>query len=93
MKTILVAQFKHETNAFSPGITDRKAYEARNALIGETQIRSRLGGAKIELTGLLDFFQDLCVISFLPLGGQFLGAPLSPDLRGSGFSLPAVGLV
>lgn len=67
MKKILVAQFKHETNTFAPGLTSRSVFEARNAAVGESQIRTRLGGAKIELTGLLDFFQDKTDVSLLPV--------------------------
>ena len=67
MKKILVAQFKHETNTFAPGITDTEAFEARNAAVGETQIRAQLGGAKIELTGLMDFFRDKADVSLLPV--------------------------
>lgn len=67
MKKILVAQFKHETNIFAPGITDRKAYEARNAAIGEEEIRTRFAGAKNETTGLIDFFADKEEFQLLPV--------------------------
>jgi len=67
MKTILVAQFKHETNTFSPGITDRKAYEARNAVLGEGGIRDRFAGTKNETTGLMDFFRDKEDVKLLPV--------------------------
>lgn len=67
MKTILVAQFKHETNTFAPGITDRKAFDERNAVFGEAGIRTRFAGAKNETTGLLDFFADKEDIRLLPV--------------------------
>lgn len=67
MKKILIAQFKHETNAFSPGITDRAAYEARNAVFGENGIRTRFKGAKNETTGLLDYFQDKADVQLIPV--------------------------
>lgn len=67
MKKILIAQFKHETNAFSPGTTDRTAYEARNAVIGETAIRTRFKGAKNETTGLLDFFSGKEGFGLIPV--------------------------
>jgi microcystin degradation protein MlrC len=34
-KTVLVGEFKHETNTFSPAITDRKAFQARWELYGD----------------------------------------------------------
>lgn len=67
MKRILIAQFKHETNRFSPGETDRSAYEARNALLGEAEIRSRFAGAKNETTGLMDFFADKADVQLIPV--------------------------
>lgn len=67
MKKILVAQFKHETNAFSPGITDRAAYEARNAVIGETAIRARFAGARNETIGILDHFAGKADFQLIPV--------------------------
>ena len=67
MKKILVAQFKHETNSFSPGCTDRAAYEARNALLGEEAIRTRFAGARNETCGLLDYFADKEEFTLIPV--------------------------
>lgn len=67
MKKILVAQFKHETNAFAPGVTDRAAYEARNAVFGEAGIRARFKGAKNETTGLMDYFLDKEDVQLIPV--------------------------
>lgn len=67
MKKILIAQFKHETNTFSPGITDLAAYEARNAVFGEAAIRARFKGAKNETTGLMDYFAENRDVELLPV--------------------------
>ncbi len=67
MKKILVAQFKHETNSYSPGVTDRAAYNARNAVFGEAGIRNRFRGARNETTGLMDFFADKADIQLIPV--------------------------
>lgn len=67
MKKILVAQFKHETNSYSPGVTDRAAYHARNAVFGEAGIRARFAGAKNETTGLLDYFGDKEGFELIPV--------------------------
>ncbi len=67
MRKILIAQFKHETNSYSPGITDRAAYEARNAVFGEAGIRTRFRGAKNETTGLMDYFGDKADVQLIPV--------------------------
>lgn len=67
MKKILVAQFKHETNRFSPCITDRDAYVARNAMIGEEAIRRRFAGARNETTAMLDFFSGKEEFHLIPV--------------------------
>ena len=67
MKKILVAQFKHETNRFSPCITDRNAYVARNAVFGNDGIRARFAGAKNETTAMLDFFADKEEFQLIPV--------------------------
>ena len=67
MKKILVAQFKHETNRFSPCITDRDAYVSRNALYGEAQIRARFHGARNETTAMLDNFAGKPEFQLIPV--------------------------
>ena len=67
MKKILVAEFKHETNRFSPGITTIETYKARNALVGEQAIRSHFAGAKNEITGLMDHFEGKEGFELLPV--------------------------
>ena len=67
MKKILVAEFKHETNRFSPGITNIDTYKARNALVGEQAIRSHFAGAKNEITGLMDHFAGKEDFELLPV--------------------------
>lgn len=56
MKTILIAEFRHETNRYCPGITDMEIYTQRNAVFGETAVRERFAGAKNEMTGFMDYF-------------------------------------
>ena len=56
MKTILTAEFRHETNRYSPGITDMEIYRQRNAVFGEKAVRERFAGAKNEMTAFQDFF-------------------------------------
>ncbi len=58
MKTILTAEFKHETNRYAPGITDFAEYERRNAVFGEAAVRERFAGAKNETTAFFHFFAD-----------------------------------
>lgn len=58
MKTILIAEFRHETNRYSPGVTDMEIYAQRNAVFGENAIRERFAGAKNEMTGFMEYFCD-----------------------------------
>ncbi len=55
-KRILVAQFKHETNCFSPFPADRTAFSARNALIG-AEIAPYFDGVSNEMGGFLSYFR------------------------------------
>lgn len=56
MKTILIAEFRHETNRYSPGLTDMENYKQRNAVFGEAAFYERFAGAKNEMTGFVDHF-------------------------------------
>ena len=58
MKTILIAEFRHETNRYAPGVTDMQIYAQRNAVFGEEAVRARFAGAKNEMTGFMDFFRE-----------------------------------
>lgn len=54
MKTILCGQFKQETNRYSPGISDEKAYREREYLWGECAVREHFAGTKTELGAFFD---------------------------------------
>ena len=49
VKTIICGQFKQETNRYSPGLSDRKAYQAREYFFGEADVRGHFTGTKSEL--------------------------------------------
>ncbi len=57
MKHVIIAEFKHETNSFTPKITDEQAFRDRNYLFGD-EIVKRFTGVKNETGGFLDFFRD-----------------------------------
>ncbi len=57
MKNIVIAEFKHETNSFSPHPTDVEAYKSRNCLFGE-EIRGYFKGVRNEIGGFFDVFAD-----------------------------------
>lgn len=59
MKTILTAEFRHETNRYACGITDMQAYRQRNAVFGEESVRQQLAGAENEMTGFDSYFADI----------------------------------
>lgn len=52
-KRILIAEFKHETNSFSPSVADRHAFENRHFLFGEELI-DYFSGIETELGAFLD---------------------------------------
>lgn len=66
MKKILVAEFKHETNRFSPGVTDENDYLNRSYYFGE-EILSCFTGAKNELGAFIDYFAGDPEIQLLPV--------------------------
>lgn len=73
MKTIITAEFKHETNRYSPGKTDMTAFQNRSASWGERRIRDFYRGAKNEMTGFLDYFDregDFRPVPVLALNAQ-----------------------
>ena len=48
MKNIIIGEFKHETNTFSPHLTDVDAFKGRNYLFGE-EILVYFNGVKNEI--------------------------------------------
>jgi len=72
MKKIIIAEFKHETNSFTPSITDEQAFRNRNYLFGE-EIIGRFTGVKNEIGAFLDFFSDrtdYCLIPTIAFNAQ-----------------------
>ena len=67
MKTILIAEFRHETNRYSPGITDMEIYTQRNAVFGEDAVRERFAGAKNEMTGFMEYFSSKSNYRIVPV--------------------------
>lgn len=67
VKTVILAEFKHETNRYSPGLTDEAAYAARAAYYGEERIRQGYAGAKNEMTGFLNYLDALDEIQVVPV--------------------------
>lgn len=57
MKHVVIAEFKHETNSFTPKITDKQAFKDRNYLFGN-EVVERFTGVKNETGGFIDFFSD-----------------------------------
>ena len=58
MKTILIAEFKHETNSFMPDKSDVEAFRARNYLFGD-EISEYFGhGVKNEIAAFMNYFAD-----------------------------------
>ena len=56
MYTLVIAEFKHETNTFSPKITNMNSFARRRYLTGEAMV-SALSGTKTEAGGFLDILQ------------------------------------
>jgi microcystin degradation protein MlrC len=56
-ETVLVGEFKHETNTFSPAVTDRDAFKARWELFGE-EIHDYFAGTASPLGGFIDRAAD-----------------------------------
>lgn len=52
-KRVLIAEFKHETNSFSPSAADRQAFENRRLLFGEELI-DYFSGVETEVGAFLD---------------------------------------
>ena len=46
MKKIICAQFKQETNRYSPNLSDEQAYREREDIWEETSIRTHFTGTK-----------------------------------------------
>lgn len=67
MKTILTAEFRHETNRYACGITDLQAYKQRNAVFGEAAVRQQFAGAENEMTGFDDYFADVPGYQIVPV--------------------------
>lgn len=73
MKTILCGQFKQETNRYSPGLSDERAYGEREYFWSEEAIRSHFAGAKGELGAFFDYlapYDDCCLIPVLALNAS-----------------------
>lgn len=67
MRTILTAEFRHETNRYAYGITDMQAYRQRNAVFGEAAVRQQFAGAENEMTGFDDYFADVPGYQVVPV--------------------------
>lgn len=52
-ETILIGEFKHETNTFSPAVTDRAAFQARWELYGD-EIPDYFEGTESPIGGFMD---------------------------------------
>ena len=58
MKKIICAQFKQETNRYTPGVSGEKAYQVREYFWGEKAVRDHFASEKTELGA---FFAELDV--------------------------------
>ena len=67
MKKIICGRFKQETNRYSPNLSDEKAYQVREYLWGETDIRARFNGTKTELGGFFDVLDPIEDIELIPV--------------------------
>lgn len=67
-KKILFAEFKHETNSFSPGLTDEAKFRARDYLFGD-EIAGRHRGARNEIGAVFDCFDDKPGYELIPVLG------------------------
>ena len=65
-KTVLIAEFKHETNSFMPEKSGVEAFRARDWFFGD-EILQVFRGVKNELGGFLDFFQDVAECRLVPV--------------------------
>lgn len=65
MYTLVIAEFKHETNTFSSQLTDMQSFARRRYLIGEAMI-SALSGTRTETGGFLDVLQKEPDIRIVP---------------------------
>jgi len=65
VKNIIIAEFKHETNRFSPTPADEGAFRKRFYLFGE-DIFSYHRGVKGEMGGILDVFSDKSGYRLIP---------------------------
>lgn len=69
MKKIICGQFKQETNRYAPGVSDEKAYRAREYFWGEEAVRAHFTGEKSELGAFLDELDDHENCQLIPIFG------------------------
>jgi len=73
MKKIICAQFKQETNRYSPNLSDEQAYREREYIWEETAIRTHFTGTKTELGAffdVLDPYEDVELIPVMALNAS-----------------------
>ncbi len=58
MKTIITAEFKHETNRYCQGVTGFDAYRARGAFVGDEEIEKGYDGAFNEMNAFYNYFSE-----------------------------------
>ena len=75
-KRILIAEFKHETNSFSPAPADLQSYKNKSLLFGEDVIRV-YEKAENEIGGFLKVFKGLEDFELIPCIG-FNATPSGP---------------
>lgn len=76
MKNIIIGEFKHETNTFSPHLTDVDAFKGRNYLFGE-EILVYFDGVKNEMGAFLDVFNNNEKFNLIP-SAAFNAMPAGP---------------
>ena len=54
VKKIICAQFKQETNRYTPGLSDENVYRERECFWGEEAVREHFIGTKVELGAFFD---------------------------------------
>jgi len=67
MKKIICGQFKQETNRYSPGVSDEKAYRKREYIWEEAALRAHFTGTKTELGAFFDVLDPCEDIELVPV--------------------------
>ena len=67
MKTIICGQFKQESNRYSPGISDKKAYQEREYLWGENEVKAHFVNTKTELGAFFDGLEPYEECQLIPV--------------------------